>query len=266
MSTVSSAVTSAVNAATSATGSAGSSSSSSASNAMQSIAGNFDTFLQLLTTQLQNQDPLDPMDATSFTQELVQFASVEQQVDMNTNMQTLISLQQATEATQAMQYLGANVTLTGTTATLSNATNSPATWSLNSPSPATGNVTITNSSGQTVYTGTVSLNSGTQTYTWSGQSSSGVTEPDGQYTLAISATNANGQSVTVSPQVTGTVTGINLSQNPPEVTVNGQSYSLSSIQAINSSSGTSALTSGVSSLNSSISSLNSAINSLTQLF
>ncbi len=233
---------------------------------LNQLASNFNSFLTLLTTQLQNQDPLDPLDTNQFTQQLVEFTSVQQQVDMNTNMQTLISLQQATEATQAMQYLGANVTLTGTTATLSNATNSPATWSLNSPSPATGNVTITNSSGQTVYTGTVSLNSGTQTYTWSGQSSSGVTEPDGQYTLAISATNANGQSVTVSPQVTGTVTGINLSQNPPEVTVNGQSYSLSSIQAINSSSGTSALTSGVSSLNSSISSLNSAINSLTQLF
>jgi flagellar basal-body rod modification protein FlgD len=243
-----------------------SSTSNTGNTGLAELADNFNSFLTLLTTQLQNQDPLDPMDTDEFTQQLVEFTSVQQQVDMNTNLQTLISLQQTTEATQAMQYLGANVTLTGTTATLSNATNSPATWSLNSPSPATGNVTITNSSGQSVYTGTVSLNSGTQTYTWSGQSSSGVTEPDGQYTLAISATNASGQSVTVSPQVTGTVTGVNLSQNPPEVTVSGQSYPVSSIQAINSSSGTSALTSGVSTLNSSISSLNSAINSLTQLF
>lgn len=233
---------------------------------LQELASNFNSFLTLLTTQLQNQDPLDPMDTDTFTQELVEFTSVQQQVDMNTNLQTLISLQQTTEEAQAMQYLGANVTLTGTTATLSNATNSPATWSLNSPSPATGNVTITNSSGQTVYTGTTSLNSGTQTYSWSGQSSSGVTEPDGQYTLAISATNASGQSVTVSTQVTGTVTGINLSQNPAEVTVNGQSYPISSIQSINSGSGTSGLTSDLSTLNSSISSLNSAISSLTSIF
>ena len=79
----------------------------------QQLAGNFDTFLQLLTTQLQNQDPLDPLDTNQFTQQLVEFASVEQQVDMNTNLQTLISLQQTTEATSAMQFLGANVTVSG---------------------------------------------------------------------------------------------------------------------------------------------------------
>jgi flagellar basal-body rod modification protein FlgD len=232
---------------------------------LAALADNFNSFLTLLTTQLQNQDPLDPMDTDQFTQQLVEFTSVQQQVDMNTNLQTLISLQQTNEATQAMQFLGANVTLSGTAATLSNATNSPATWSLNSPSPANGTVTISNSSGQTVFNGTVSLNTGTQSYTWNGVGSNGLTEPDGQYTLAIGATNANGQAVTVTTQVQGTVTGVNLSQNPPEVTVSGQSYPISSIQSINTGSGTSALTSGVSSLNSSISALNSAITSLSQL-
>jgi flagellar basal-body rod modification protein FlgD len=232
---------------------------------LAALANNFNSFLTLLTTQLQNQDPLDPMDTDQFTQQLVEFTSVQQQVDMNTNLQTLISLQQTNEATQAMQFLGANVTLSGTSATLSSATNSPASWTLNSPSPATGNVTITNSSGQTVYNGTVSLNSGTQTYTWNGQGSNGVTEPDGQYTLAITATNASGQPVTVSTQVGGTVTGVNLSQNPPQVTVGGQSYPVSSIQSINSGSGTSALSSGVSSLNTAIGNLNSTISSLAQL-
>jgi|HubBroStandDraft_6_1064221.scaffolds.fasta_scaffold423821_2 flagellar basal-body rod modification protein FlgD len=232
---------------------------------LAALADNFNSFLTLLTTQLQNQDPLDPMDTDQFTQQLVEFTSVQQQVDMNTNLQTLISLQQTNEATQAMQFLGANVTLSGTAATLSNATNSPATWSLNSPSPANGTVTISNSSGQTVFNGTVSLNTGSQSYTWNGVGSNGLTEPDGQYTLAIGATNANGQPVTVTTQVQGTVTGVNLSQNPPEVTVSGQSYPISSIQSINTGSGTSALTSGVSSLNSSISALNSAITSLSQL-
>ena len=232
---------------------------------LEQLASNFNSFLTLLTTQLQNQDPLDPMDTDQFTQQLVEFTSVQQQVDMNTNLQTLISLQQTNEATQAMQFLGANVTLSGTTATLSNATNSPATWTLNSPSPATGNVTITNSGGQTVYNGAVSLNSGTQTYTWNGQESNGTTAPDGQYTLAITATNASGQAVTVTTQVQGTVTGVNLSQNPPQVTVGSQNYPISSIQSINSGSGTSALSSGVSGLNTAIGNLNSTISSLEQL-
>ncbi|MFZ0425157.1 MAG: flagellar hook capping FlgD N-terminal domain-containing protein [Xanthobacteraceae bacterium] len=222
------------------------------------LAGNYNTFLTLLTTQLQNQDPLDPLDTNQFTQQLVEFSSVEQQVNMNTNLQTLISLQQTAEATSAMQFLGSNVTLTGTTAAL--AANSPATWSLNSASPATGTVTVTSSTGQTAYTGAVSLNAGTQTYSWNGQGTNGVTWPAGQYTLAVTATNANGQPVTVSSQVQGTVTGVNMSQNPPQLTVGGQSYPISAIQSINNSNATT-----LSNLNSSISSLNSTLSSLTNL-
>jgi flagellar basal-body rod modification protein FlgD len=205
---------------------------STATTGMQSLAGNFDTFLQLLTTQLQNQDPLDPLDTNQFTQQLVEFASVEQQVNMNTNLQTLISLQQTTEATSALQFLGSTVTATGNTATLSNATGSPATWSLNAAAPATANITITNSSGQTAFTGTTTLNAGTQSFSWSGQGNSSVIWPDGNYTMTISATGANGQPVTVSTQVQGVVTGVNLSQNPPLLTVGGQNIALSQIQSI----------------------------------
>src|ERR1700739_2285567 len=90
------------------------------------IARNFHQCLQILTTQLQNQDPLSPMDANSFTQELVEFASVEQQIDTNTNMQTMISLQQATTDLAGLQLVGSNVTVSGNSAALANASNSPA--------------------------------------------------------------------------------------------------------------------------------------------
>jgi flagellar basal-body rod modification protein FlgD len=233
------------------------SNSSSNNNSLNQLASNFNDFLTLLTTQLQNQDPLDPMDTNQFTQQLVEFTGVQQQVDMNSNMQTLISLQQTSEATSAMQYLGSSVTLTGSTATL--ASGSSATWSLNSPSPATGNVTITNSSGQTVYTGTVSLNTGTQSYSWNGQGTNGVTYPAGQYTLALSATGATGSPVTVSTAIEGTVSGINLSQSPPEVTVSGQNYPITAIQSINSSSG-----STLSNLNTTLSNLNTSLSTLSQ--
>jgi len=88
-------------------GSSGASAAQAAgTGASQQLAGNFDTFLQLLTTQLQNQDPLSPFDTNQFTQQLVEFAGVEQQVNMNTNMQTLIAMQQTTEATSALQLVG----------------------------------------------------------------------------------------------------------------------------------------------------------------
>jgi flagellar basal-body rod modification protein FlgD len=253
---------------TSSSSSAAATAAATSAASSQQIAGNFDEFLQMLTTQLQNQDPMDPMDSNSFTQELVEFASVEQQIDMNTNMSTLISLQQANTDVSALQLVGSTVTVSGSGATLSNATNSPATWTLNSPSAATGNVTITNSSGQTVFTGTTSLTAGNQTYTWNGQGANGVTQPDGTYTLAIAATGASGQSVTVTSQVQGVVTAVNTSANPPTVTVGGQSVPLSEIESVNSSgtgSLTSSLNSSLSTLNTSISSLNSALSSLSQL-
>jgi flagellar basal-body rod modification protein FlgD len=243
---------------TSAAAASSSTSGSTSNTGLAQLADNFNSFLTLLTTQLQNQDPLDPLDTNQFTQQLVEFTGVQQQVDMNTNLQTLISLQQTSEATSAMQYLGSSVTLSGSSATL--ASGSPATWSLNSPSPATAQVTITNSSGQVAYTGTTSLNSGTQSYSWNGQGTNGVTWPAGQYTLAVNATGASGQTVAVTTQIQGTVSGVDLSQNPPQLTVNGQSYPITAVQSINSGS-----TSVLGNLNSSIGSLNTSISNLSEL-
>ena len=96
-------------------------------------------------------------------------------------------------------------------------------------------MTITSSTGQVAYTGTGSISSGTQAYAWNGKGNNGVTWPDGNYTLSITATGANGAPVTVSTQVQGTVSAVNVSQNPPTVMVGGQSYPISSIQSITNS-------------------------------
>ena len=228
----------------------------------QQIAGNFNEFLQLLTTQLQNQDPLSPLDTNQFTQQLVEFASVQQQIDMNTNMQTLISLQQTTAATQALQLVGSNVTLTGNTANLSNATSNPASWTLNASAPGTAAITITNSSGQTAFTGTTTLNAGTQSYSWNGLGNNKVKWPDGSYTIAVTGTGASGQAITVTSQVQGTVSAVNMSQTPPTLTVNGQGYPISSIQSVGSTS--SGITSSLNSLNTTIGNLSSSISTLLQ--
>ena len=186
---------------------------------------------------------------------------------MNTNMQTLIALQQTTVATSALQLVGSTVTVTGNNATLSNATNSPAAWSMTASAPGTANITISSSSGQTAYTGTMALNAGAQTFTWNGQGNNGVTWPDGTYTMSVNATGASGQSVTVSTQVQGVVTGVNMSQSPPTLTVGGQSYPISAIQSISNSNLGSLgnLNSSISSLNSSISNLNNSLSPLSQL-
>jgi len=257
--TVLSNLTSQTNSSAANTSNASSTGQAAGNAASQQLAGNFDTFLQLLTTQLQNQDPLDPLDTNQFTQQLVEFASVEQQVNTNTNLQTLVSLQQTSEVTSALQLVGSSVTVGGSSATLSNATNTPATWTLTASGPGTANITITNASGQTVYTGTTAINAGTQTYSWNGQGNSGQSWPDGTYTLSVNATGANGQPVTVSTQVQGTVSGVDLSQSPPTLIVNGQNVAISQVTSMTN--GNSGL---LSSLSNNINTLNSSISSLAQ--
>jgi flagellar basal-body rod modification protein FlgD len=141
-------------------------------------------------------------------------------------------LQQTSEATSALQLVGSTVTVGGNSATLSNATSTPATWSLTSSTPATANVTVKSSAGTTVYSGTMSLNAGSQNFTWSGQGNNGQTWPDGTYTLSVTATGAGGQAVSVSAQVQGTVSGVNLGTNPPTLTVNGQNIQIGQVTSI----------------------------------
>src|SRR3954462_10677551 len=84
------------------------------------IADNFQTFLTILTTQLQNQNPLDPLDTNQFTQQLVQFAGVEQQLKTNDQLTKLIAAQQSTQSTQALQFVGKTAVVDGDTTNLVN--------------------------------------------------------------------------------------------------------------------------------------------------
>ncbi len=213
---------------TSATSPAGSVSSSTLANTTE-IASNFTEFLQLLTTQLQNQDPLNPMDTNQFTQQLVEFAGVEQQMKTNDTLSTLVSLQQSAQTTQALSLVGATVVVNGTTAQLANG---QATWSLTATQPATATVTVTSASGQTIYTTTGAVNAGSQTFAWNGVGNDGTTWPSGNYTLTATAVTASGQTTTVTSQVEGQITSVDLTKTPPALMMGGQSYAINDIQQI----------------------------------
>ena len=193
------------------------------------LAGNFNTFLTLLTTQLKNQNPLDPLDTNQFTQQLVQFASVEQQINMNSQLTSLVSLQKANQTTSAMGFLGATATVDGSATKL---TSGQASWSFSVDKPSTGTVTIKDSTGQTAYSGSYPLNAGAQNFTWDGRGANGTQWPDGTYTLSITAKDASGQAVAVSTTVNGTVDAVDLTQNPPALTIGGQSYALDKIKQV----------------------------------
>jgi flagellar basal-body rod modification protein FlgD len=208
------------------------SSTASSTNALasQQIAGNFQTFLQLLTTQLQNQNPLSPLDTNQFTQQLVEFAGVEQQLNANDQLKTLVSLQQTAQSTQALQFVGKTAVVNGNVNSL---TKSSATWDLNIPSSSNLTVSIANSAGQTVFTGTYSANAGNnQPFTWDGKGNDGTQWPDGQYTMTATAADANGNSVGVTTQIQGVVSSVDLTQSPPLLTIAGQTYTVNQIRRI----------------------------------
>src|SRR4051812_26257456 len=99
-------------------GSSGTNSNVPAVDSRAGIADNFDTFLTILTTQLKNQNPLDPMDTNQFTQQLVQFTGVEQQLKTNTFLEALMNASQNSTNTDAVSYIGKEVTAAGTKANL----------------------------------------------------------------------------------------------------------------------------------------------------
>jgi len=164
----------ATSATTAATATAASSGGSIVSDPM--IASNFTTFLQMLTTQLKNQDPTSPMDTNQFTQQLVQFAQVEQQMKSNSQLTSLVALQQADQATALLSYVGATVAVDGSSAALKNGS---AGWNLAATKPATATVTISAASGQTVFKTTVPVNAGSQSFVWDGRGNDGKQWPDG---------------------------------------------------------------------------------------
>src|SRR6187549_1599543 len=113
--------------------------SSSTGVTKDTLASNFTTFLQLLTTQLKNQNPLDPLDTNQFTQQLVQFAQVEQQLKSNDQLASLVSLQKTAQSTAALSFVGETVAVDGTTAPLAN---NRAAWMLSVPKPTVATINI----------------------------------------------------------------------------------------------------------------------------
>jgi len=205
--------------------------SGSTANATAGLTQNFNTFLTLLTTQLQNQDPLSPMDTNQFTQQLVSFSEVEQQINTNSNLQQLIALQGASESIAALPLVGQNIEYNSATAPLSNG---QATFVYNLPSTtASTALTVVNAAGNVVYTQPGDTSAGTHVFTWNGQTSTGAKLPDGNYTLQIQAVGAAGAAVTPSIASVGTVQAVGVENGIATFTVNSMAIPLSELVTVN---------------------------------
>lgn len=197
----------------------------------------FDQFLTLLTTQLQNQDPLSPMDSSEFTNQLVQFSSVEQQIKSNTLLENLLSTQTLNMTALGVSFIGKDVEVEAKDFKFTSGKSSPLAYSL--PSEATtGTVTIVDENGETVYSKAIDTASGRHEFTWDGKDNNGQPVASGTYTLKVAALTEDNTSLNVTTFVPGHVSALESDDTTGGLVlvVDGQKIPLTNVRKISETS------------------------------
>jgi flagellar basal-body rod modification protein FlgD len=192
------------------------------------LADNFQTFLTLLTTQLQNQNPLDPLDTNQFTQQLVQFAGVEQQLKSNEQLKALLALEKSAQSTNALIYVGNTVAVDGS----SQKFDGSATWNLKAEKSTTAKIIITNSVGQTVYSGNFALDNKQASFVWDGKGNDGTQWPAGTYKMTATGKDSQGKDVAIATEIQGVVDSVDLTATPPLLSIGGNNYTTDQIRRV----------------------------------
>jgi len=212
-----------------ASGAAASGAATTGSSALSGLSGNFSTFLQLLMTQLKNQDPTSPLDTNQFTTELVQFTGVEQQINTNTSLGQLIQLTQGGEVVQSAALLGKQVQVADHDLSLQNGA---AKIGFTAPTAGTAQIVVTDAKGNQLATANVATTGGANTWTWNGATQGGGQAADGAYSVAVTSTNADGSSATLPYTVIGTATGVVTDGSIVQLQLGGLTVPFSEVRSV----------------------------------
>lgn len=199
------------------------------SSALSGLSSNFGEFLNLLMTQLQNQDPTSPLDTNQFTSELVQFSSVEQQIQTNTSLTQLIQLTQAGEIMQSSAMLGRQVTVTSDHVPLQNGKGSV---QFTAPTAEPVAIAVYNDSGVKIRDASVAAAKGNNTWTWDGTDNRGRSVPDGSYLVTVDGAGSGGSTVALPFTVTGTATGVLNQNNAVQLQLGALSVGFDKVQSV----------------------------------
>ena len=194
--------------------------------------GTFDFFLKMLTTQLKNQDPTEPMDVSQMSAQIAQYSSVEQQVKTNDRLDQLLKSNKASELSTAVSYISREVESIGNTGSVLGGQGG---FSYVLPKPAQNvEITITDLTGRAVFKGTGTTKQGTNLVVWDGVNSfTGQREADGTYRLSVSAKDASGAAVTAEPRAVGIVQAVKSDKDGNVVlTVGDQDVKFSDVLAV----------------------------------
>ncbi len=202
-----------------------------AKGGLEGLADNFDTFLTLLTTQLKNQDPTSPMETNEFTNQLVAFTGVEQQIKSNDFLEELIGLSKGTQSSTAVAYIGKYAQVEDSQVTLAN---KKADFSYEISGEASkASVVITSDSGNVIYSEVINApKGGLQKLTWDGRTNAGGTAKDGTYNVSITATDTNGKQINSKIYTAGRISGADFSSGEVMLTVGGSQIPVSKIVKI----------------------------------
>lgn len=206
------------------------SSSSSSSSSGTSTIGSYDTWLQILATTMQNQNPLDPSDTNELMAQLTSYSQLEQQIGINDKMDDVISALDSSGFASGVSYLGHSITADTDTLSVEDDGTVDATWNYDLSSSAKSvTLTVVNSDGDTVYTTTGDTTAGSHSFAWDGTDSDGEAVSAGEYTLQVTATNSAGKSISSSISINGTVTAIDSSSGSTVLELGDTSVSIDDV-------------------------------------
>jgi flagellar basal-body rod modification protein FlgD len=201
-----------------------------AASSSTNLLADYNLFLKLLTTQMTNQDPLDPMDTSEYTAQLVQYSQVEQSIQQTGALGNILSQMLSQQMAQASSYIGREARFDSPVSGL--ATDSPARWTYYvDGTPATLTATVKDALGGTV--ATVSLDPNAQgSYAWDGTMKDGTKAPAGAYTLSIAAADASGSNLDTTINSIGTVDDVVTDGTDIMLGVNGIRLSAAGLVAL----------------------------------
>ncbi|MBI4969287.1 MAG: flagellar hook assembly protein FlgD [Rhodospirillales bacterium] len=208
---------------------------SKAAQSKDKLAKDMNQFLTLLTSQLKHQDPLSPMDSTQFTNQLVQFANVEQHIASNANLEKLIKLQQSSIAMSSVSYIGKTIEAETTGLPLQGG-QAHFTYEFSGGTPAQATAAIYNDSGTVVRTFLLDTGSGTHAIDWDGKDQLGTQLPDGAYRVNVTAVAAqDSKEVASKILTTGKVTGVSTASGDVTLSLGGVVVPVEKVSSIRDS-------------------------------
>ena len=197
--------------------------------AIKALSGNLQDFLGLLMTQLKNQDPTSPLDTNQFTSQLVEFASVEQQINQNSSLTKLIELTQGNAVLQSAEMVGKQVEVASDWLALQDGLGA---LSFSTAAAQPVRVSVLNEAGVAVHEADLASKPGANTWAWDGRDGAGRQLPDGAYRVAVTTEGVDGPAQALPFSVLATATGVQRNDGGMQLQLGALSVNMSAVRSV----------------------------------